>query len=318
MIVTFKGLRDLVLRHLDESEDQGTTYALVGDALNAAHLQRCTEFPWKFLLWDQEEQLVTVAGQVSYALHPELLRPLYVRSVTTGQLLREVPLRELASAETPLEETSQGSALEFFLSGHSPVARQPASAGLVSIVSSSGADYGAENQIVIKGETADGDVAVDVLTPSGQVSVVSTIPFRKILAVTKETEWAGTLELRDAGGALLLRLYPKEMGRKYPQLTLLRPPAGGETLAYRFFRQPLLLVNDYDQPELPAPFARILVWDALLELQAYLSNPNPATLEIWKGKQAEMQAGLYQAWANEGDTLGARGSFVRAVPEGSF
>lgn len=319
MITTYQGLIDQAMRLLDATAGEtDTTEALVRDALNQAHLQRCTEFPWPFLLWAVEETITTVSGQTVYPLHQEFQRPLYFlnRSTSPPTFLQEVQQRDLVrllreeAAYTP----PSSSVMRFAFVERSPVAAHPASAA-VTVVSASALDTGLTAQIAVKGVTTAGDVEAEILTPDGTTPVSGTTLFKRILAVTRAGEWNGVMTL-SSGGTTLLALDPTEMGRSYPQIALVETPSAAETIAYRFYRQPLMLVNDYDIPEIPPPHTQILLWDALVAMGAYLTEIPASRFNVWKGKQAEAQLALYQAFANEGNTAESDPPSVRYIDRG--
>jgi hypothetical protein len=315
MIYTFRGLQDRVLRYLDEASDQDVTRAVVKDALNQAHLMRCASHPWPFMLWDTPETITTVVGQQIYPLHQEFARPLYVYNTTTQRYLQEVPLRSLPEADVLPTGTSRGAAETFALLGLTAVRIQPTSATTLALTSSNALDNSSTYQVAVKGVDSTNEVTVELMTPNGATTVTSSVSFTKILGVTKAGEWNGTLTLRaTTGGETLLRLLPTEMGRRYRQLYLFEPPAQAETISYRFFRQPLLLVNDYDVPEIPAEWSTILVFDALLLMAGYIDDISPTALKFWAEQSDALQTGMFRA-LTDGQTLGAYPRFVRSVDD---
>lgn len=317
MIHTYKGLRDQVLRLLDETAAEApTTLQLVKDLMNQAHQQRCTEFPWPFMLWPDEMTFTTTGGTRSYSLHQEFHRPLYFRNRTTKEYCIEIPFRSVAATGFDWANDT-GSHTHFCYWGTQPVQNQPTTAGVVDIVSDNALDTGTNYDMVVKGEDSNGQIRAEKITPTGLTTASGTITFRKILGVTKGGGWNGNMTL-SIGGTTLLTLLGCEMGRQYKTIYFMEAGNSGETIAYRFYRQPLFLVNDYDIPEIPAPHAQILVWDTLISLAGYLTDINPQTLAIWKMKQQEAQIALYQAYANEQQTLEAQPTYVRYMGDGEM
>lgn len=303
MVHTFSSLKTRVMRHLDETATTApTTDALVEELLNAANQQRAIEYPWEFMLWPEEVSLSVVAGTKDYALHQEFQRPLYFWDATLERYLEEVPQRML----TPEHHAGNGGDLpevRFIYGGLSCVRRQPAGSP-VTAVSTSASDSSTQ-WVLLKGEDASGDVVVESLTLNGTTPVVGTLTFDRLLDVTKSDELLGTLTLKDASDNTLLTLNPSEMGRQYRQLSLLVTPTAARTVRYRFFRQPLKMVNDFDKPSIPGAHAQLLVWDTLVMLGGYLTDVNSQTLNVWRQQQQEAQLALYQAYANDGQTLGS-------------
>lgn len=317
MIHTYKGLRDQVLRLLDESASESpTTLQLVKDLMNQAHQQRCTEYPWPFMLWPTAQTFTTVTGTHQYSLHQEFHRPLYFKNNTTKEYLIEVPFRSIAASGFDWSNDT-GSMTHFCYWGTSPVQNQPTTAGVVQVVSDNALDTGTDYDIVVKGEDTSGQLRAEKLTPTGLTTVSGTITFRQILGVTKGSGWSGNMTLT-IGSTTLMTLLGCEMGRQYKTIYSMENCVTGDVIEYRFYRQPLFLVNDYDVPELPAPHGQILVWDTLISLGGYLTDINSQTMAIWKMKQQEAQISLYQAYANEQQTLEAMPTYVRYMGDGEM
>ena len=303
---TYSDLRAEVLAHLDESGDTGTTRTLVNYALTQAHEQRCAQFPWSFMLWPSMETFDTVASQRDYALHQEFLRPLYFRNRTTRRYLSEIPLRMLQATAADWINDS-GTADGFYIQGYSPVLVQPSAASTVNIVSSSASDTTAAKAITVRGMTSSG-ITTESLTPNGVTTVTGTTSFTRILNVTKAASWVGTCTLK-AGSTTLLTLFATELGRSYPQMFLTRLPSSVETLEYRFYRRPSPFSNDNDMPDIPPPFERILVWDALLILATYVPEVNGTAVGLWKRLQEDALLDMHSAF-QEGQSIGAVAEYI--------
>ncbi len=298
---TYSDLRAEVLAHLDESGDTGTTLTLVNNALTQAHEQRCMQYPWSFMLWPVAETLSTVVDQTAYSLHQEMGRLLYLRNRTTRRYMTEIPLRTLqATGADWVNDT--GTSDGFYLSGYAPVLLQPAAASTVNIVSSSTGDTTAAKAITVRGMTTNG-VTTESLTPNGTTTVTGTTSFARILNVTKAASWTGNCTLK-AGTDTLVVLFPSELGRSYPQVFITRRPSAVETLEYRFYRRPSPFSADNDMPDIPPPFERILVWDALIVLAAYQPEVDGKAVGIWKRLQDDAELGMWSAF-QEGQSIGS-------------
>lgn len=308
MILTYKHLRDQFLRYLDEAGDTGTTLTLAGDLLNQAHQLRCTERNWPFMLWDTAETFSTVAAQQIYPLHQEFARPLYVYNRTTSNYLQEVPNRQLAESGHQWN-TDTGSAQHFVLWGSTQVKTQPSSASVLTIVSSSASDV-TSYTLIVRGVNASGVVVSETFTATGTTPVVGTTSFVKILSVTKSAVWNGRMTMTSNSGAVTnLTLEATEYGRSYPQLFLLASPDAVETIEYRFYRQPYVLTNDYDVPDIPPPYSAILTYDALLLYGAYDTGIASRHHEIWKHQRDRWEQALIETYL-EGRNLAAKPRFV--------
>lgn len=309
MILTFKDLRDQVLRRLDEAGTTSTTSTLVDDFLNDANRLRASEYAHQFLT--SESSFTTVVGQQAYSLHEEFDRPLYFRNLATRRYLSEVPDRQLEPEGYDLYNDTSDNADPFIFWGRSQVWRQPGTAGHVTLVSSAGADVGAPYQIFLRGEEAtSGAMVSETLSPNGLTPVPSYYSYRTLAQVTRSGAWTGSMTLADAAAAPLLTLGPKELGKSYQQLLLLRAPTAAQTIHYRFYRQPVLLYNDYDQPDLPAPYAQLLVYDALIQIGGYNTSTNGQAITVWRDQQARWEKALFDSTA-QGQALGGRVRFVR-------
>ncbi len=313
MVYTFKNLRDQVLRLIDEAGDTGTTLEIVKDLMNQAHQERCLSRPWQFMSWDAPVTFTTQSGVYSYTLHQEFGRPKFFKDQSTSNLLEEVPNRELddMNLAIPVNEVTTGEydKLHFYYSGTSAVQQQPSTASTITVVSANAGDTGGTYTVVVKGEAADGSVFAELFTLTGTTPLTSTGSFRKINAVTKNQNFNGTLTVATSGGTTLLTLLPWEMGRQYQTITFLEDP-GVRIIEYRFFRQPLALINDYDVPDIKAPYSQVLVWDTLLLLAGgYLSDVATKQLEVWQ-KQADKWEFALLSSEMSGQTLGSRPSTI--------
>ena len=315
-IQTFYDLQQQVLGWVDEASSTGTTLTNVKAALNQAHQKRLTEELRSILLWDSVETFTATAGTQNYSLHQEFHRPLYFYNRTKKAFCIEAPFRSLEPDGVQLTVSSPPTDnLKFGLWGQAPVQYQPTSASTVSISSSSASDNSSTYNITVRGVTSGGVVVSNTITPNGTTPVASTTSFTKILSVTKAAAWNGTLTMTSNSAAVTnLTLEASEYGRLYRQFQFLGNPSTGEVIEYRFYRQPLAMVNNYDIPEIPPPHAQILVWDALILMGAYNSDAPEKAITIWRGYQKEMQEALNRS-LTEGQSLGSGVSYVRTIGE---
>lgn len=309
MIYTFKHLQDQCLGWLDERTDDGTTRYNVRQALNQAHQQRLSMYHWPHMIWDRAETLTLDSAQQLYSLHQEYSRPIYFRNLRTRELLVETPNRNLEASGADPNNDQAGN--RFMLWGRWPVRFQPSSASVLTIVSTSALDTGANYTIIVKGVNTSDAVVAEAILPSGTTPVAGTVEFTKILAVTKAQAWNGTMTMTSNSGAVTnLTLADCEYGRQYPVIWFLYQPVSGDQVEYKFYRQPLVMVNDFDIPEIPAPFSQILVWDALLALQAYDGQLDQARIGTWRQKQQQWEDAMVEAlWS--GQSLGAEPRLIR-------
>lgn len=311
MIYTFSDLYNEVLSNLDELGSTSTSLTLAKQFVNQAHQARLAMEPWKFMEWDTPENLTCTVGTRFYALHQEFWRPIYFFNKSTNAYLIETPNRELADSGARWN-TDSGHPQNFRLSSKSPVAAQPSASSVLTLVSTSASDNTAAKAIIIRGVTSNG-VTTETLTPAGLTPVVSVNAFTKILGITKSAAWTGNLTITSNAAAVTnLFLFPTEFGRQYQLIEFLLSPSSADVVEYRFIRQPVVLVNDNDIPDIPAPHSHILVWDALLLFAGYLTDISPKSIQAWADTRIKMEIQMAQAFL-EGQTIEASPRYVRFI-----
>lgn len=312
MIYTFRQLIDQTLRHIDEVADT-TSEALAKDYLNQAHAARCAQAAWPWML-TSVQTFTTEAGRHTYPLDYRYARPLYLLNRTTNRNLEEVPKRNLRDGEY-LWNTATGPALNYTQWERTPVKRQPTSASVVTIVSSSSNDTGVNYTVAIKGVDANGDELADVIQAAGTTPVVGSVSFVELTAVTKSGSWNGNLTLTTNSAAVTnLTLMPWEMGRSYPQIFIIESPTAGTVIEHRGYKHPEFLINDYDIPDIPGPLALILVYDALKMFATYNADAAGGELVVWDQHIQRLELALY-ATLFEGNTLGGKSEHIHPNPD---
>lgn len=310
-VYTLKNLRQMVLAQTDERTDANIARENVDELINHAHESRCLEFADNFLMWDTTETFNTVANQQQYSLHQLFDRPVYFYNRTSKVLMTETPRRAINDQGNILSPDVTGSAKTFALWGHNNVLAQPTSSSTLSLVSSSASDTGTNYEVVIKGLNTSGELVAEKVALTGTTPVSSGNSYTKIFAITKERAFNGQLTVTSNTGAVtIIRLSADEFGRQYRQFWLFERPTSVETIEYRFYRKPSYLVNDYDIPDIPAPYSKLLVFDALLLWGAYNTDTSDKTLTLWKEQQTKWER-LLQSYIKEGQSLGAKSRKVR-------
>jgi hypothetical protein len=235
---------------------------------------------------------------------------MYFYNATVGRFLTEIPKEQLDENPDALATITAGSsASQFAFIGETPFKAQPTTAGTVSIVSSDAGDTGADYKVVFKGENAAGEVFAEIVTLNGTTPVATSGQFAFLISLTKSQSFNGTITAT-CDGATVLTLLPWEMGRTYRQVYFLENPTGGEIINYRFYHQPLVLVNDYDVPDIPGPYSQMLVWDTLLLLSTYLVGVDPGKIELWKNMSMTWELNLHSHEMG-GQTVGSRPTFFK-------
>jgi len=316
MIYTFDSLRRQILRELDEEGDAPSTRVLASDYLNQAHQMRALSYSKFFLLHPKPAYIHTKPGEQRYTLNPMVANILYLRNDTEEILMREIPNRGLSTGTFDWAK-EDGTAREFMFWGHTQVKNQPKVPGVLTVVSSNNGDGGVVGgtslayQVAVKGINTEGDVFIEIFTLEGLTPVTGNYEFEEIISVTKSGEFNGTVTLTaDAGATTLLTLSPVEMGKQYRQIFLVQRPEYPEVLSYRFFRKPLIMLNDYDVPELPSPYSQLLVWDALILFAGYNTDIRMETLQAWTQQKEHWELALEQ-YLKDSTTLGAEPLFVQ-------
>lgn len=283
---TLASLRDEVLLWLDESGNTGTTADIVENALNQAHLQRCTQMDWPFMKWPRWESFATVAGQKFYSLHPACYALEEIKARETGQPLVEVPSTswgELGTKEGQRETPSC-----FRLHGTSPIQNQPATAGTISIISTAGGDTGSTYAVTIDGWTAAGLPVSETINPTGTSTATGSVTFHTIGNITQGGAWTGTMTVT-CGATTITVVGAGEYARFYPVIELQAEADGAKTFDYSFYRMPRVLARENDVPDIPPPFSKILVWDTLISFGGYNTDIGQKNLAIWASHQKTLE-----------------------------
>lgn len=250
-MLTYKDLQTQVLDYLDQAGDTSHGLDLVKHAINSAHEKRLTEDNWSFMLWPTDQTFTfTVAD--TYILHPEALMLADFWNTTTMTPMRETPSRSRFKAGV------QDDRFHFEFVQRSPVKAHPVT-GVVTVTGNARIKYiGTDNEVY--------EETVNNATTAHSA--------KEILDVTK-IDAASTLVLTSAAAVQLLSLSATEYAKSYPQIKLFDTGTPGETASYRFYKKPSLLTLDYQIPNIPYPYSRIIVFDALLELATYNDSQPP-------------------------------------------
>lgn len=285
-ILTFKDLYTQALVYLDKAGDTGQALSMVKYAIQAMHEKRLTTERWNFMLWPDYITFNFVTGKRRYILHPLVQFLTDFRNDSTKQIMKEVPTR------ARFQDWVQDSKFHYEWVRTSPVASQPA-AGTPVTISGSGRIIYTDSTGLVRDE--------NITNANTAVAPV------EIIQVTNLDANLAQLAISDALGVQLL-LNAGEAGRNFPQITLFGDGVTGEVGKYRFYKKPGNLVLDNDIPDIPYPYSRILVYDALLELQAYADSPANA---YWLKQQNDLYTQMQQAY-QEGE---GEGSETRKIQE---
>lgn len=303
-LYTKKALRDKVLAIAAEVGAEGLTKTLVNDALDDAHDERCTSEDWNFMLWKTPEYVSVTAGTKYYSLHPMFSRPYFFWNMTDEEWVKEVPTSQLAASQINITGDS-GPVRYLQFNGRSPVQYQPPTDSVLTVASSSPGDGAAQTVTVI------GDTAAGVRKETIACDSTGSVSFRHILKVRKDGTWDGDMTLASPT-LTLLTLPVDEVGYSFPQIWLPSSPDTAVEIAYRFYRNPIRMVEDNDIPDIPPPFENILVYDTLFLLAGTL-NPTPAEFKAWKDQQERILFNMRRASA-EAMALETLPTFTTYIP----
>lgn len=169
------------------------------------------------------------------------------------------------------------------------------------------------------------DDATLVLTPGQRVYALDA-SFRIPMFFWNETSKASLiqnkeeqLKTRDFSGGLLDDLFL--IGPRYGEyvlrgrnLILLWTPATADVISYGFYKVPVEMTDDADEPNIPFPESRVLIYDTLLEMAVYNEDLSTAKVERWTLKQQQYENALDAAYMQENDSNSA-GHFVTYNPD---
>lgn len=313
-IYTFKNIQDEVLRNIDEDTNTSTaTLTLVKNAINQAHLRRLTSYDWNFMLWPVPITFNTVVNQQTYTLHSEFYKPYYFYNQTVKAYLIEENSRELGPSGVRWNSDT-GHASRFAFWGRSPVMSQLGTPSQLVLASDNVSDTGTPFSVTVRGTDSSGlGLITETLTPNGTTPVTGVKTFSNpILNITLGMVWNGNLTLK-LGSTVILQLTPGELGRSYPLFYVLSIPNAVDTIEYRFYRQPSILLNDNDIPDIPPPFTQILVYDTLIDIAPY-SDTDPKDVTSWSMNRDALEKQMIIA-NDEANTLESEPRFIRYMGE---
>jgi hypothetical protein len=298
MTYTYYELQQQVLTKLDEV-GASTTTANVKIALNNANQRRSNQHPWSWMV-TPPTVVTSTPGQRILALDHDLQHLMTIRNTTAGIDLKEIDQRHFAQLQ-PTTATLTGSARRYTRWGSGPVRKQPTVPTTLRIVSDDPLDTGSTYRVVIKYKDENGNERAEAIVPNGTTPVDGGRTVVSIIGYAKTGDWNGNLTISNtADTEVYVVLLPWEMGKQYQQLYLYEEPTVAESFTYTGRRQPLGLVNDYDQPHIPGGDSAILVYDALIELSPYIKDISPQDIAVWGQLAKAHENNLYLRELGEG------------------
>ncbi len=301
-MLTFKDIQDQVLLLWDNPGETGNLLTLIKDFINDSQDMRCAQQRWSFMRSEELYTVTTASGQLAYPLAEEVQRLHRFYNATEKRKMVEVPAREYYDA--PLTK------YHWHWVKPSPVSAHPSTTAAISIVSSASGDT--SKDVIVRGLDGSDVLTTETITSNssnGTTAVNSSTSFKKILKLTKSGTFTGTLTVKDNAANTILTLGADDYGKGYPQIKLLVDPEAADSIEYNCYRKAVKLSDNNDIPDIPDPFSRILIWDALLMLAAYDEVQPQAA---WIQQQNDWELRLQQTFL-EGQTPGSRARYMKDV-----
>lgn len=209
----FEDLQQQVLVYMDDTTNDGNLLTNVKNSLNVANAQRCTEYPWKFMLATTSTTF-TCTSASSYTLSTSVSKPLYFYNQTKREFVQIIPERGLRSTD-----------------------------------------------FVSTDPTLDKNRAV----------------------------------LRGANQTLVF----------------LQAPTVGDVISYHYYRLPALMSSASDLPDIPFPHSQVLAWDTLINMKAYVLEPD--AIAVFQDNQQKALTSLYAAFGDHADIIGSEPEYFNVV-----
>lgn len=308
--VTFGELVSETLTRMGFAGETGSLKDVVESVVRASHEERVLSRDYTFMRPPAPMTFTTVGGQRTYSLAPYVRSVIWIRDQQSGEPLVESQSAMQMDVGRPLSSATLEKSHRFEFRGHTNVWRQPVEAATINATSNDALDNG--NEVTIEGLDADGGYVTETLA----VATPGTQEFSQVTNIRKgETaaDWEGTLTItaQDSDLTVLATFAPTNFGTYLRQIYLLDSPTVGRVIEYDFWKMPASLEEDNDVPSIPAPFSRILVYDALLSTTGY-SRATQNEIRRWEEKQMELQHSLDAAY-DEGTTNAAQANYIHYI-----
>lgn len=196
--------------------------------------------------------LTTEAGVDEYALSPLIDRSkiISIYSIDRRWTIRVISRQEFQE-RFPDPSLGSGDPVVAYLSGFTPVSRQPSSASQLTVVSTA-----ADNSIItIDGLNTDGVLIREEITLNGTNPVVSTNSFTKIMGRSFNAYLTGIVTMTSNGGAVTnATISPRDRQSPMAKITFYPTPAEAKTLYYDGTMRLPPLVSDNDFSLIPEDY----------------------------------------------------------------
>jgi len=187
--------------------------------------------------------ITTTAGTEDYVLPEDFKKEITVVDKTNKRELKPLSLQQWSEAYVSNLD-SQGSLTNYIIL-ESPVKKQPSSAGVVSITSSSTDDT--TQSVYVRGIDASGNEDYESISVNGTAVIAGTKSFSRIIGVSKSAVSAGYITVT-RGADTLSVLGREDRVSYYKIIRFIMTPNATITVEIAYIQEQLPLRNDYDYP----------------------------------------------------------------------
>lgn len=257
----------------------GDTLTASKAAINRAYFRILSE-----IKQDTMRRSFTFASRVGVA---EYGMPLYVREVfniddpdrNPGALVEISPMEFDRRFN---QRTAEGESDEYFQQFDRGVQRQPAAAGVITVVSDTISD--ASNHFLrVTGFSSAGDLISEQVSVNGTTEVDTTKTFgteleRLVKSTNTGFSYTGIITVKDSSGNTLASIPPWFDSPTYKWIRLNPIPDSVKTYTVRCLMRKPALVNDDDWPDFDEQFHDLLLYEAGKEILPHYGKAEQAQL----------------------------------------
>lgn len=264
----YRDIKEDVL-NLCGQDDTGDFSTMVGAAINRAYrrvLARTDQDSER-----REFTLASVSGTSQYGMPLGVKSVLNIDDPTNQRRIYDISSREFDSLYPG--NTNTGDPWKAYPLGTYGVQRQPASAAVVTLVSSSAADTGSNYKLRVDGFTSAGVQTTEEVTLTGTTPVNTTNSYNTLERIVKVTPRSGSgfngnVTLTDASANTLSVIPVWYESPSYLWYEFYPIPDSVITYTVRAIMRKHDLVYDSDWPDIDEDFHDLLVWGACAEVMA--------------------------------------------------
>lgn len=230
-------------------------------------VQRAIARVWNAKQWTFKQRKKTLSlssGEDEAELPKDIGEPYLVLSSLDPYMLE--PVEEDEFDRRIPNPTEASNPQVFMLFEHAGVNAQPASAAVVSVVSSSASDT-SEIKVLIKG-LVSGEMDSEEVSLNGTTSASTTKSFSQVDSVVKSAATQGRITVT-SGATTLLTLAPGEATVRLRKIRVWPEPTATTTLTIKHYAMPRIPYKAYEDSEIPSR------WDYVVEQFAFAMSLQP-------------------------------------------